>query len=742
MQALEVLQHHYRACNLCEAICGLDIVLRGGAIEAIRGDKDDPLGRGHICPKAVALQDVHTDPDRLRHPMRRTRHGWELMAWREAFDETAERIRDIQRRHGDDAVAVYLGNPSVHNYGTLFFAPPLLKALHTCNRFSATSLDQLPHHIVARLLFGHQLLLPVPDIDRTDFFVIMGGNPLVSNGSLMTVPDVRKRLKAIQQRGGKVIVIDPRRTETARLADRHFFIRPGTDALLMLAVLNVLFSENVVRPGRLAAFLNGMDDLRSVVGPYTPERATSRTGIDPESIRDLARAFGMAERAVWYGRVGVSTQEFGTLTQWLIGAVNIVTGNLDRPGGAMFTRPAVDLLTPGRVNPGTMGRWRSRVSQLPEFAGELPTAVMAEEILTPGKGQIRGLLTIAGNPVLSSPNGRQLEKGLSQLEFMAAIDIYRNETTRHAHVILPPTSALEHEHYDVIFHLLAIRNTARYSPALYRAARDVRHEWEILLELRTRLIGKGPISRTKAWLRRALLRRMGPEGLLDLGLRFGPYGSGWQVCKRGLTLRKLKQAPHGIDLGPLEPCLPERLQTVSKRIHLVPEPLRADIERLRSRLGMIDSPQATGAAPLVDGVSSERSFGGDLLLIGRRDLRCNNSWMHNTERLVKGKDRCRLLMHPQDAAHLGIGDGQGVKVTSRVGSIDTVAEITEEIMAGIVSLPHGWGHTREGMQIQTAQRHPGVSINDVTDECAFDALSGNAAFNGTPVKVEPLKPIC
>jgi anaerobic selenocysteine-containing dehydrogenase len=728
VHALEVIKHHYRACNLCEAICGLDIVMRGDVIEAIRGDKDDPLGRGHICPKAVALQDIHSDPDRLQQPVRRTAKGWERIAWDEAFDEVASRFLQIQREHGDDAVAVYLGNPSVHNYGTMLFAPPLLRALHTRNRFSATSLDQLPHHIVASLLFGHQLLLPVPDIDRTELFVIMGANPVVSNGSLMTVPDIRKRLEAIQQRGGEVVVIDPRRTETARVADRHLFIRPGTDAFLMLAVLNVLFTEKLVQPGRLAGFVDGLEELRAIAEPFVPETVAGRTGIDAGPIRELARSFAAAGRAVWYGRVGVSTQQFGTLTQWLICAVNIVTGNLDRPGGAMFTRPAVDLLSGGRVNHGTCGRWRSRVRRLPEFAGELPSCVMAEEMTTPGKGQIRGLLTIAGNPVLSSPNGRQLEQALSGLEFMASIDIYRNETTRHANVILPPTTALEHEHYDVVFHLLAIRNTTRYSPALFTTAKDTHHDWEILLELHTRLLGKRPLSRAKAWLRRALLRWMGPEGLLDLGIRFGPHGSGWKLWKRGLTLRKLKQSRHGIDLGPLEPCLPGRLLTPSKRIHLVPGPLTNDVERLHARL------TSSAAEAVNNGVARPT----EMLLIGRRQVRSNNSWMHNSERLVKGKEGCTLLMHPEDATRLSIVDGQLVRVTSRVGSLEAVVEVSTEIMPGVISLPHGWGHTRDSVQLETAQRHPGVSINDVTDDQAIDAPSGNAVFNGTPVVVEAL----
>ncbi len=521
-------RHHFRACNLCEAICGLEIVTQGGVVQSIRGDRDDPLSRGFICPKAVALQDVHDDPDRLKHPLRRTPRGWERVGWQEAFDETAARIKGIQRRHGRNAVSTYLGNPNVHNCGTLLFLTPLLRALGSRNRFSASSFDQLPHMVAAAMMFGHPFLFPIPDVDRTAFFVIMGGNPAVSNGSIMTAPDIKKRLQAIRERGGKVVVIDPRRTETARLADQHLFIRPGTDALLLLAVLHTLHAEGLSRPGRLEAFVDDLDVLWRCMEGFTPEMAGPLTGIDAGAIRQLARAFAAAEGAVWYGRVGVCTQEFGALCQWLIYAINIVTGNLDRPGGAMFTRPAVDTIPLRMFRYRGFARWRSRVRGLPEFDGELPAAVMAEEMLTPGEGQIHALLTVAGNPVLSAPNGRRLEQALPRLDFMVAIDYYINETTRHAHLILPPTAALEHENYDLVFHNFAVRNTARFSPALFAPDADTRHDWEILLELQTRLAADGPLSRFKAWLRRAVLRRLGAQGLLDLGLRFGPYGSGWR----------------------------------------------------------------------------------------------------------------------------------------------------------------------------------------------------------------------
>ncbi len=741
MEPTEILRHHYRTCNLCEAMCGIEIVAQGDKVLSIRGDKDDPLSRGYLCPKAVALQDVHADPDRLRHPMRRTASEWERAGWEEALDEVASRFRAIQSQHGPDAVGVYTGNPSVHNYGTIFFSPALLQTLRTRNRFSATSLDQLPHMMASAFLFGHQILMPVPDVDHTDFLVIMGGNPLVSNGSIMSAPDIRKRLQAIRERGGRVVVIDPRHTETARVADQHLFIRPGTDALLLLAVLNVLHAENLARPGRLEAFLEGVEDFWGSIQGITPEQAAVHTGVDAGALRALAHAFAAANRAVWYGRVGVSQHEFGTLTQWLICALNIVTGNLDRPGGAMFTRPALEPMGMGLIDRGNFERWRSRVRGLPEFGDELPAAVMAEEMLTPGPGQIRALLTIAGNPVLSSPNGRRLEQALAGLEFMASIDFYRNETTRHAHVILPPTDALEHDNYDAAFNLLSIRNTARYSPALFPPAEDTRHEWQILLELNTRLHSRGSIGWITGHLLRAVLRRLGPAGLLDFGLRIGPYGSGWRFWKRGLRLRALREAPHGIDFGPLEPCLPGRLQTATKRIQLAPKPLLADLERLRARFSLIGG--ASGAAVARDlstraGSGSTQDFHPRLALIGRRHLRSNNSWMHNSERLVRGHPRCTLLMHPEDAERHGVEDGGQVRVTSRVGSLEATVEVSAEIMPGVVSLPHGWGHTRAGVQLRTAQKYAGVSVNDITDDRAIDGLSGTAAFNGVPVMVEPL----
>src|SRR6267378_73034 len=480
---------HYRNCNLCEAICGIEIAVQADQRLDIRGDKDDPFSRGYICPKASALGDLHYDKDRLKYPVRRTAHGWHRIGWDEAFDEVTQNLKRIHAQYGKNSIASYLGNPTVHNYGAMLFAPGFIRSLHTRNRFSATSVDQLAHHLAAYFMFGHQLLLPIPDLDRTNFFLIMGANPAVSNGSMMTAPGVGRRLIEIRQRGGKVIVIDPRITETAALADRHLFIKPGTDVLLLLALLHVVFEEGLTRLGPLAAFTKGVDVIGDLVSEFPPDKVASITGIDSSQIRLLAREFASAESAVCYGRIGVSTQEFGGVCQWLINVLNTVTGNLDSPGGAMFTLPAFDPITApeGLAPRGSFARWHSRVRKLPEFSGELPVVTLAEEILTEGPGQIKALVTSAGNPVLSTPNGRQLDQALAGLEFMISIDPYINETTRHAHIILPPSSSLEHEHYDVAFHLLAVRNTTKFSPALFEPNGETRHDWEILVELQTRM---------------------------------------------------------------------------------------------------------------------------------------------------------------------------------------------------------------------------------------------------------------
>lgn len=701
-------------------MCGVVIDVEDGAVKAVRGDADDPFSRGHICPKAVGLADVHADPDRLKRPRRRTRGGaWQEISWDAAFDEVADRLRDVQRAHGRNAVAVYQGNPSIHNWGTMLYGQRFVRALRTKTRFSATSVDQLPHHLAALEMFGHQVLLPVPDLDRAQHLVIIGANPLVSNGSLMTAPDVKKRLEAIVARGGKVVVIDPRRTETAAIASEHHFVRPGTDVLLLAAMVHTLFEEGLVAMGRLADFTDGVERVREAVRAFRPEHVAARVGIEAAAIRDLARGLANAERGSIYGRIGVCTQAFGAACIWLVTVLNVLTGNLDREGGAMFTRPAFDIVDfATRIGMrGHFGAWRSRVRGLPEFGGELPVATMAEEIDVEGKGQLKALVTSCGNPVLSTPNGARLERALPKLDFMASVDVYVNETTRHADVILPPTWALEHDHYDLALHALAIRNTAKYSRAVFERGDDQRHDWEIFEALSARLEGDAPAAR----LTHFVMSKAGPRTILDLGLRWGPWGHRRRDGQPAVTLSALEAAPHGVDLGALTPCFPERIGHRSRRIELAPRLLLDDLDRALASMR---------AAP-EDG----------LLLIGRRQLRGNNSWMHNSERLVKGRDRCTLLMHPSDAEARAITEKSRVRVEGVVGAIEVAVELTDSVMEGVVSLPHGFGHDRDGVELRVASAHAGASMNDVVDDGQVDALSGNAVLSGVPVRVSRIAPV-
>ena len=699
---------HYRACHLCEAICGLEIRVENGHISSIRGDPEDPLSRGYLCPKATALADLQSDPDRLRTPILREGSHWREIGWDEAFALAVERLDAVRERHGADAVAIYRGNPNVHNWGLMTHANLFLKRLGTRNHYSATSADQLPHHLVCLWMYGHQFLQPIPDIDRTQHLLLIGYNPMASNGSIMTVPDVRRRLKALRARGGRTVVIDPRRTETALAADEHHFVRPGSDAFLLLAMLRTLFDEGLTRPGPAAARPRGLEHLPALLQRFTPELAEARTGIAADTVRRLARDFAAAPSAACHGRMGVSTQRFGTLCQWAIQLLNLLTGNLDREGGTLLTHPAVMGAGPEDHQRGRFGRKRSRVRGYPEYSGEFPVAGLAEEMLTPGEGQIRALVTVAGNPVLSTPNGARLDAALPQLEFMLSVDFYLNETTRHATLILPPTSPLEHDHYDIAFHRFAVRNTTRYNAPVLPKPEGALHDWEIfggLAEAHARASGQRLPVLTP------------PAQMLDVLLQSGPYGAAAGDA-HALSLAVLESAPHGIDLGPLRPSLPERLCTADGRIDCVPAAIPAELERLWR----------------------EPAIAADqLLLIGRRHVRSNNSWMHNSERLVKGPRRDHLLVHPEDLAARGLRDGAEVLLTSRTGSLRVRAEASEDMMRGTVSLPHGWGHDRPGTRLQVAATRPGVSANDITDELWLDDLCGNAALNGVPVDLSPAR---
>jgi anaerobic selenocysteine-containing dehydrogenase len=686
----------FRACPLCEAICGLELQYEGSELVAIRGDEADPFSRGHVCPKGNAILDLESDPDRLRRPLRRDGDGWREIGWDEAFEFAADGIGRVVATHGASALGAYLGNPNVHHYGHIAYVPALLRLLRTPNVFSASSVDQWPHQFVCAAMYGHQFLLPLPDVDRTDYFLMLGANPVASNGSLMTAPGIAKRLKALGARG-KLVVLDPRRTETAQVANEHHFVRPGSDAWFLLAFLQELLALGPPRvsayDGKLSRFETAMEDIARV----DTSSVEAHTGIARETIARLAREFHAAPAAVAYGRIGVSLQAWGSLCQWLLQLINLVSGNLDREGGALIGEPAIPVTGPG-TNPGKHARWSSRVRALPEFGGELPVGVLAEEIETPGEGQVRALLTVAGNPVLSTPDGRRLDAALASLDFMVAIDIYVNETTRHADLILPPASPLTQYHYDLIFNAFAVRRVARLNRPLRERAPDERADWEIVDALGGALAPR----LGKRWQALKPPREMIAEGLARGG--------------SGLDIDALEAAEHGLDLGPLRPSLLSRLQTADHRIDCAPETLRAELHRFRD----------AGTAPA----------DGELRLVGRRELRSNNSWMHNAPRLVKGKPRHQLLMHPRDLDVRGLASGERVRVHSATGCIETEVLGSEDMMPGAACLPHGFGHDREGVRLRRASAVAGASYNDLSDANALEGGCGNAALNGIAIRVE------
>ncbi len=679
---------HHRTCHLCEANCGLLISVEGRQVLSIKGDPDNALSRGHICPKATAIADLQDDPDRLRTPMKRTGESWKTIGWDQAFAEIAGRTNAILARD-PKSTALYVGNPNAHNYANGLVIGELKKAIQTRTVFSASTLDQMPHQVVNLLLYGHSGLWGVPDIDRTEMMIIMGGNPMASNGSTWTVPDFRNRAKALRKRGGELIVIDPRRSETAKIADRHVFIRPGGDAWFLIALLLTLDAKGLVDPGRLAPHLEGWDEAWLALRQFDAVKCADRAGVSLDDIAHIARRMAAGPAAL-YGRIGTSTQSFATLTSWLIALANIATGQIDREGGLLFTTPAVD--TVETLGPGKMGRFHSRVSGHPEVLGELPAASMAEEIETEGEGQIRALFVVAGNPVLSSPNGRRLDAALAGLDLMVSVDMYINETARQAHYILPPAGPLEKDHYGLFLLPIAVRNFANYSPPVFEMSEGALADWDILRGIAAAIEGREASGAT-------------PAEMLDQMLQNGPYKT---------SLAALAEAPSGLDFGELKAGqIPERLKTPEKKLACAPSAIIADLARLASTARHDDG----------------------LRLIGRRHLRSNNSWLHNSARLVKGPDRCTLLIHPADARARNLGDGSLAEVSSRTGSVQIAVEVTDDMMPGTVSIPHGWGHGLPGVRMAVAGAHAGVSVNDLTDETLIDPLSGTAALNGVPVEV-------
>lgn len=677
---------HHRTCNICEANCGVVIATEGREILSIKGDPANALSRGHICPKATALEDLQNDPDRLRAPQKRTGSTWETISWEQAFAEIGERTRAILERD-PKAAALYVGNPNAHSYGNTLTTGDLKRALKTRAVFSASTVDQMPHQVVNLRLYGHSGLWAIPDIDRTDTMIILGGNPMASNGSVWTVPDFRNRAKALQARGGQLIVIDPRRSETAKIADRHVFIRPASDAFLLIALLKALQP----RVPALSPHIRNLDALWQALAPFDSAACLERAGVSASDVAFLAERL-LAGPAALYGRIGATTQAFGTLVAWLIACVNIVSGQLDRTGGLVFPSPVIDMVA--RTGPGGSGRFHSRVSGHPEVLGEFPAAAMSEEIETPGDGQIRALFVVAGNPVLSTPNGGRLDRALAGLELMVSVDMYRNATSRRAHYILPPVGPLEKDHYGLFLLPMAVRNFAAYSPPLLAPLPGEKQDWEILRGLAEAISGERVAGRS-------------PREILDQMLQAGPYG---------ISLAQLEAAPSGLDFGaPEGGRLPDRLQTKDKTIDIAPATFVADLARLSGEMA--------------------RPVDARLKLIGRRHVRSNNSWLHNSPRLVKGKERCTLMINPADARARNLGDGSLAEVISRTGTVRLKVEVTDDMMPGTVSIPHGWGHGLEGIAMQTAQAHAGVSLNDLTDETAIDPLSGNAALSGIPVEI-------
>ncbi|MBW3664217.1 MAG: molybdopterin-dependent oxidoreductase [Actinobacteria bacterium] len=729
-----------RTCPLCEATCGLVLTLEGNRIVGAAGDPDDVFSHGYVCPKGATFGELEHDPDRLTRPLVQVDGRHREATWDEAFAIIAERWTAVVDRHGTEATAVYVGNPNVHNLAGSLYLRPLLKLLRTRNLFSASSVDQLPKHVSSGYLFGDPLAIPVPDIDSTDWLLMLGANPRMSNGSLCTAPDFPGRLDALKARGGKLTVVDPRRSRTARKADEHVFIRPGTDGHLLLAMVAELFAADLVDLGALVNVVDGLEVVEQAVAGWDAEQAAAVTGVEADTIRRLTRELAAADRAAVYGRMGTTTVAFGTATSWLVDVLNILTGNLDRPGGAMWPLPAHAIPSRWRRGGWRTGRWTSRVRGFPEAIGELPVATLVDEIETPGEGQVRALLTVAGNPALSTPDSARLDRALASLELMVCVDIYLNETTRHADVILPAEPSIARSHYDAAFYGLAIRNVANYSPPVVDLDEGQEREWRLLLRLAGAMTGQGPDvdldaadgfvalglagqltsseesrvhGRDPEELLAATAPRTGPERLLDLMLRAGPYGDGFGAHPDGLTLATLEQNPHGVDLGALQPRIPDVIRNDGGRIDLAPELLVADVARLRA-------PAAAN---------------GGFLLVGRRHLRSNNSWGHNVPSLRKGRDLCTLHLHPDDATGLGVGDGDEVRLKSAAGEVVAPVEVTDDIMRGVISLPHGYGHDLDGIELSVASVNPGVNVNILADG-SVDPVSGNAVLNGVAVTLE------
>ena len=730
-------QKHFRTCHLCETMCGIEVEYEGRDVIAIRGDKDDVLSRGNICPKATGIQDIHNCEDRLIKPLKRVRKNpaqkshddeWIEIEFSDAIDYAAGELSRLQTEHGRDAIGSYWGRSTAHNWGCTLSVPLVQKIMASRNVYTGSTVDQMPHNFAWHHMLGHQFLCTVPDINRTDYFLMLGTNPKISNGAQMsTGANAWKKLNAIRERGGKCVLIDPRRTESAKYVDEHHFIQPHSDSLFLMGLIHVIFDRGLATPGRMAGHITGWQKMEEIAASFNLDAIEQVTGISRANIERIAEEFASAHSAICYGRTGVSMVQFSGLSQWLMYVLNIITGNMDEKGGMMFPVPALDSLD---LTKSSWATYHSRVSGKPEFSGEFPLAILGEEILTPGEGRLRGLLGIAGNMALSMADGHNTERALEALDFYVAVDPYLNETTRFADVIIPPCGPLEKSHYDMFYHLYDTINWSKYSPALFTTEHSKWTDFEILTGIAARLLE----FRQTGWFRRGLVRWLSslfkktitPELFLGLGLRFGPYGPGLNPLKKsGLTLGRLKKNPHGLFLSNLHYTLPEGLRTPDKKIRLAPAAFVDDLPRLKAWFFEGQKERAESTSEF------------DLKIISRLTNR-TLGWMHHSHRLVKGKNPCELMIHPCDAAARKISADSVVRVTSRTGAIVLPVEISEDIMPGVVCMPHLWGHGRKNTQQRVANEHPGVSMNDLTDVTLIDELTNNAIVNGVPVKVEPI----
>ena len=733
---------HLRQCPVCECMCGLEVHLDAeDHVKVIRPDRDDVWSNGFICPKGTTLGRLHEDPDRIRVPM--IREGspddpqWRQATWDEAFARCEELLHGVLDEHGIEAMTAFIGNPAGHSFSLSRYGALLMGQAGFPMIYSAGTVDQWPKNVSSVLMYGNMWKIPTVDIAHTDLWIIMGGNPQASGGSLLASPDQLAQIDGIKARGGQVIVIDPRRTITADHASEWIPIVPGTDAALLLAMANVIFAEVLHSLGAVDGLVEGVEAVREACASYTPERVEAFCKVPAATIRRLARALAGARAGGLYGRIGLCNQEFGTLASWMVDVVNIIAGQFDKQGGMLFGTPAgepfVWKLDTALTGAPEFGRWRSRVRGAPEVLGQVPCSCLAEEIATPGDGQIRALINIAANPALSVPDSQHLEDSLPLLDCMIAIDCYMNETTRFAHVILPAPSPLESPHFDELMWAWSIGTASKWSDQLFDTPEGYVPEWEIMARLGWLCTGAADADFDFAALDDGFFAVMcgmygrdpettlplydhgGPERMIDLQLRMGPWGDRYGEVPDGLNLERVKAAEHGVDLGPMQPGrAAEVIGTPSGRIELAPEYILSDLPRLDAAL--------------------ERDP-DSLVLVSRRNIKSKNTWMHNVKVLVKAGNRCTLLMHPEDAADAGLVDEAIALVSSEAGSVEVPVEISDEMMPGVVSLPHGWGHDRPGTRLSVAREHAGINSNLLAPGHFVDVLSGNQAVNGIPVQV-------